>query len=197
MHLFTSKFGRPTGVYLAGASMGGLAAIKLAEQFPSAFTGVLPVCAVAGGTRAQYDYLANVRTVFDVFYPGVLPGNAGDVSATVNTTLQIALPAIAAMTNDPLGAGVLASIQQTPAPFATAAELVESIVTALVGHAGSFREFLPDLHDQPYFDNTATLYTGSLPPATLAYINGTVGRFSASPSALSYMSNNYEPTGRI
>jgi pimeloyl-ACP methyl ester carboxylesterase len=197
MNLFTSKFGRPTGVYVSGASMGGLVAIALAERYPAAFKGVLAACAVAGGTRAQYDYQANVRAVFDVFYPGVLPGNAGNVSANVNTDFEIVLPAIVAMANDPLGAGALASIAQTPVPAASAEELVQSIVTALVAHAASYREFLPELHNQPYFDNTTTLYTGALPPATLAYLNSLIGRFSASPSALNYMAKHYEPTGRI
>lgn len=196
-NLFTSKFGKPTGVYVAGASMGGLIAIELAERYPSAFIGVLPACSVAGGTRAQYDYFANVRAIFDVFYPGVLPGNAGDVSESVDTTLQIVVPALAAMTGDPAGAGLLASVEQTPAPYTTPEELAQSIVTALASHAASFREFLPDLHYQPYFDNTSTVYSGALPPGVIPFLNASISRFSASPSALNYMSKHYEPTGRI
>lgn len=197
VELFTSKFGLPTGVYVAGASMGGLIAIELAERFPTEFIGVLPACAVAGGTRAQYDYLANTRAIFDVFYPGVLPGDAGDVPTSVDATTQIFLPALAAMTADPTGAGVLAAITQTPAPFASALELGQSIATALAGHASSFKDLVPELHGKPYFDNETTVYTGTLPPAVLATISGTVGRFDASQSALNYMAKHYAPTGQI
>jgi len=72
--LFTSKFGKPARVYAAGASMGGLIAIRLIETWPDDFAGVLPACAVAGGLARQVDYSANVRVLFDLFYPGVLPG---------------------------------------------------------------------------------------------------------------------------
>src|SRR5438093_8411509 len=51
--IFTSKFGPPTGVYIAGASLGGLITIKLVEQYPTAFIGALPACAIAGGTKLQ------------------------------------------------------------------------------------------------------------------------------------------------
>ena len=47
--LFTSKFGRPARVYAAGASMGGLIAIRLIETWPDEYAGVLPACAVTGG----------------------------------------------------------------------------------------------------------------------------------------------------
>src|SRR5512144_1412396 len=77
--LFTSKFGKPARVYAAGASMGGLIAIRLIESWPDEFAGVLPACAVAGGLARQVDFMANVRVLFDLFYPGVLPGTAIDV----------------------------------------------------------------------------------------------------------------------
>ena len=47
--IFTSKFGPPTGVYIAGASLGGLITIKLVEQYPSAFIGALPSVHGPGG----------------------------------------------------------------------------------------------------------------------------------------------------
>src|SRR5829696_2616684 len=54
--IFTSKFGAPNRVYLGGASMGGLIAIKLAETYPGAYAGVLAACAAAGGTQQNADY---------------------------------------------------------------------------------------------------------------------------------------------
>jgi pimeloyl-ACP methyl ester carboxylesterase len=195
--IFTSRFGAPGRVYLAGASMGGLIAIKLLEQYPGLFAGAVPACAAAGGTRAQYDYLAHTRALFDVFYPGILPGDAGGVPAGVDITNEIALPALAAMQSDGSGALAIASIDQTPIPFSNAAELFESIVTALVGHARSFSDLVPELHGKPYFDNRDVQYTGALPDTVLATINAAVGRFKASRSALNYMEHFYTPSGDL
>ena len=199
--LFESKFGTPSRVYLGGASMGGLIAIKLLEDHPGTFAGVLPACAAAGGTRAQFDYLANVRALFDVVYPGVLPGNAGAVPTGLNLATAIAAPAAAAILGDPrpvTGAAVIASVDQTPVPFSNGPQLLESIITALTGHAGSFTELAAQLPSSRYFDNAAVVYTSAvLPPSTLTGLNATVGRFEASPSALNYMQHFYEPSGEV
>ena len=194
--IFTSKFGAPSRVYAAGASMGGLIAINLIETYPGKFVGVLPACAVAGGLQRELDYFADVRVLFDLFYPGVLPGSAVDVPPGIDVVSQIIFPAIAAMTAQPAGAVAIASISQTPVPWASNAELLQSIATALVGAAG-YPDVLSLTHGQPFFDNTSTQYTGALPPATLLAINANVQRFSASPSGLNYVRHNYTPTGEL
>ena len=196
--IFTSKFGQPARVYIGGASMGGLIAIKLLEQYPGAFAGALTACPVAGGTKLQYDYFANTRALFDFFYPGTLPGNAGDVPPGTDLTNAVVLPALAAMQSSPAGAFAIASIDQTPAPFSNPAELLESIATALGANAGSYSDLVPELHGKPYFDNRNLQYTsGALPPPLLTAVNAGVGRFDAAPSALNYMEKYYQPTGNL
>jgi pimeloyl-ACP methyl ester carboxylesterase len=197
--MFTSRFGTPARVYLGGASMGGLIAIKLAEQHPGAFAGVLPACAVAGGAQLQFDYLAHTRALFDVFYPGVLPGHAGSVPAGINTTSAIAQPAFAAIQGD-AGAGALtiAGIDQTPIPFSSGPQLAESLITALVGHANSFTDLVSKLPRSAYFDNQDVTYSSAVaPPLLLASINATVGRFAASPAASNYLDHYYQPSGAL
>lgn len=194
--LFTSKFGKPARVYAAGASMGGLIAIRLIETWPDEFAGVLPACAVAGGLGRQYDYVLNVRVLFDLFYPGVLPGSAVDVPPGINVIQDIVNPAVAAMTADPARAFAIASIAQTPVPFASGPELLESIATALGGAAG-YPEILGLTHGHAYFDNTATQYTGALPAPTLAFINANVQRFSGTPAGRNSIEHNYTPTGDL
>jgi pimeloyl-ACP methyl ester carboxylesterase len=194
--LFTSKFGNPARVYVAGASMGGLIAIRLAETWPGQFAGLLPACAVAGGLTRQYDYVLNVRVLFDLFYPGVLPGTAIDVPAGLDAVQDIITPAIAAMTVNPAGAAAIAAIAQTPVPFASGAELLQSIATALVG-AASYPEIVGLTHGQAYFDNTATQYTGALSAAALAFINGNVQRFPGSPAGQKSLEHSYTPTGDL
>ena len=194
--LFTSKFGQPARVYVAGASMGGLIAIRLAETYPNEFAGLLPACAVAGGLTRQYDYVMNVRVLFDVFYPNVLQWSPIDVPSGLNPVQDIIAPAVAAMTSNPSGAGAIAAVAQTPVPFANPAELFESITTALVTSA-SYPQILELTHGRPYFDNSATQYTGALPAETLALINATVQRFSGSPAARHLLAHDYTPTGDL
>src|SRR5688500_15710069 len=152
--LFTSKFGKPARVYAAGASMGGLIAIRVIERWPDQFAGVLPACAVAGGLARQYDYALNVRVLFDLFYPGVLPGTAVDVPAGIASVDDLVIPAIPASTAHPIGAAAIAGIAQTPVPFASGPELLDSRATALAAAAG-YPDILELTHGQPYFDNTA------------------------------------------
>ena len=111
--IFTSKFGQPSRVYVGGASMGGLITIKLIEDYPGAFAGALPSRTVAGGARRQFDYVGNTRALFDFFYPGVLPGTAGEVPPGLDITQAIVLPAVAAMQRDPAAAFTIGSINQT------------------------------------------------------------------------------------
>jgi len=200
--IFTSKFGQPARVYVSGASIGGLIAIELAERYPGAFAGALPTCAVAGGAARQFDYLANVRVLFDLFYPHALPGDAGHVPANINVQQAIVLPATAAMAANPTGAVAIASIAQTPVPFVNAPNqllpsIIQSIVIALGGHALTFEDLIDRTHGHPYFDNRKTVYTGALPQTVLDTINATVQRFDASPSALQYLDRNYEPSGDL
>jgi pimeloyl-ACP methyl ester carboxylesterase len=196
--IFTSKFGQPARVYITGASMGGLIAIKLAETYPGAFVGALPACAVSGGTRRQFDYPANVRALFDFFYPGVLPGSATDVPLGTDITLGIVAPAVAAMTLDSTGAAAIAAIDQTPVPFAAPAELIQSIATALADHALGLPQMLARTHGHPYFDNRGTQYSsGSLSAELVFAINAGIQRFDASSSALAYLEHYYEPSGDL
>ena len=194
--IFTSKFGAPTRVYAAGGSMGGLIAIRLVETYPGEFVGLLPACAVAGGLRPELDYFGNVRVLFDLFYPGVLPGTVVDVPAGIDVMAQIVIPATAAMTANPSGALAIASIVQTPVPFATGQELVQSIVTALIA-AAEYPDVLALTHGQSFFDNSDTEYTGALPAATLLWINANVQRYSASPAGLNYVEQHYTPSGEL
>lgn len=194
--LFASKFGNPARVYIGGASMGGLIAIRLIETWPGDFAGVLPACAAASGSTRHYDYYLNVRVLFDLFYPGVLPGTAVDVPPGIDVIQDIFNPAVAAMTANPAGALAIAAIAQTPVPFASPAELLQSIATAL-GGAASYPDIIALTQGHSYFDNIATQYTGALPPSALAFINANVQRFAGAPDARNLMEHNYTPTGNL
>ena len=196
--IFTSEFGRPTNVYVTGASMGGLIAIKLAETYPHTYAGALAASAVAAGLQGQFDYQANTRALFDFFYPGVLPGSAAYLPPGTDINSGIIAPATAAITGNPIPASFIAAIDQTPIPFASPAEFVQSVVSALAGNAESLAELETLTKGKPYFDNRTTTYSSALLPASLLFaINAGVERFAASPSALQALDHNYQPSGDL
>lgn len=199
IEIFTTYFGPPTRVYITGKSLGGIIAIKLAEQYPTQFAGAMPVCAQAGGSQMQLDYAANVRALFDVFYPGVLPGDAITMDANTNVETQIRAPALAAMLLDMSGALKIAAINQTPVPFLTQGNLRTAIGNMLVNNANeSIFGVNPEFQGRSTFDNRATQYTSAtLPSEVLEYVNENVGRYGAVPSVLNYLEKYYNPTGKL
>jgi pimeloyl-ACP methyl ester carboxylesterase len=60
-------------VYVTGASEGGLIATMLVEKYPETYAGGLALCGPLAGTSYQISYLADVRVLFDYFYPQVFP----------------------------------------------------------------------------------------------------------------------------
>ena len=141
--------------------------------------------------------MGNTRALFDFFYPDVLPGTASEVPPGLDIGQAIVSPAVAVMQNDPAGALAVGLIEQTPIPFASPAELVQSIATALAWHAMSSGDLLDRTHGHTYFDNSQTEYVGALSMTLLAAINDGVERFSVAPSALEYLDQNYEPSGDL
>ena len=196
--LFTSIAGTPRRSFLAGHSMGGLIAVGLAEKYPQQYDGALPMCGVVSGAQKQIDYIANVRTVFDFFYPGVLPGNALDMPIGLNLNTQVIGPAQAAIIANPTGAGAIARIAQTPVPFANSVELVQSILTALAFDARGADDLLDRTHGHsPFWNNSPTYYTGLLPAPVLAAVNAGVRHFDQTPDAAQYLQKYYETTGAL
>jgi pimeloyl-ACP methyl ester carboxylesterase len=60
-------------VYITGASEGGLMATMLLEKYPETYAGGLALCGPLAGVGYQIRYLADVRVLFDYFYPEVFP----------------------------------------------------------------------------------------------------------------------------
>ena len=209
--LFASEFGQPERSFVVGHSLGGLIATSLVERFPGQYDGALPVCAVLGGSRPQIDYIMNVRALFDVFYPGVLRGTAGEIPDGYNLTPDDQNRIIAAVMANPAGLAVIASTAQTPLEFSFGptmqVEMLTSLIYALRYHARGVDNVLPLVNGKLPFDNSATVYAprpgfpALMPPAqlaaALAYANAKVGRWEGAPSAEEYMERQFTPSGRL
>jgi hypothetical protein len=63
---------------LSFSSLGSLITLNLVERYPAHYAGALPVCGILGGGQTTIDYSANIRLLFDFFYPGALPGDVSD-----------------------------------------------------------------------------------------------------------------------
>jgi pimeloyl-ACP methyl ester carboxylesterase len=196
--IFNSRVGRPTRVFLVGTSFGGLVALKLVEERPRDFAGVLTLCGMLGGIKAEIDYASHVRVLFDYFFHDVLPGNLYEMPeiSSLEQLQQIIIgPATDALTANPQAAGALALLVQPPIPLGPATGAF--IVQALVLHALEVHDLLDRTHGQGFFDNTQTVYTADLPPELLADVNAHVERYSAGPAAIRLFQKYYEPTGDL
>ena len=54
---------------------GGIITASVVERYPNIFDGGLAACGPIGDFRRQINYWGDFRTVFDYFFPGVVPGS--------------------------------------------------------------------------------------------------------------------------
>jgi pimeloyl-ACP methyl ester carboxylesterase len=196
--IFTSRVGRPNRAFLVGHSLGAQVVQALAETYPGQYNGALAMCGVLGGTKLQIDYVGNTRALFDFFYPGVLPGNAMEMPANVNYVTQIQLPALNAVMSNPAPVPLIAFANQTRLAGNSSPEIITSLLNALVYHALGVNDLLARTHGHILFDNSTTVYGSPLiPDPFYAPVNQGIGRFTATPDALAWLANNYEPTGDL
>ena len=198
--LFIARFGKPVRTYIMGHSLGGAITQMLAETHPGDYDCALPMCGFVGGSQSEVNYIANVRVLFDVFYPGVLPGTAMSVPNSLvfdGATIGALATAIGA---NPMGAYVISQTQQTGVPIgAHMDELGASVISALGFQIFGTRDVLDRTHGHIPFDNATTVYSSDNPAVApaLQYANAVATRFTATPDAAAYLQKYYEPDGRL
>jgi pimeloyl-ACP methyl ester carboxylesterase len=205
--IFKSQFGNPQRTILVGKSLGGLVVVKIAEQYPSQYDGVLSMCGTIGGGSATIAYLANERAVFDYFFPGALPGDVFHTPSLPFTPPPSPSPAFLSVYGS-LVNGLPPDPDLRTIQFASAAHLQvnasnpfvfvpEVFQAALEGLAFSVRfdqDLLSRTHGGIPYDNTNVVYTGSFDDAAL---NAGIERFSSDPNAVNYVQQHYDPTGQL
>jgi pimeloyl-ACP methyl ester carboxylesterase len=195
--LFITRFGVPTRVYVMGRSLGALITAFLAENFPGDYQGALALCGPLGGGRLETDYIANVRVLFDFFFPGVIPGDVLHVPPMeYSASSPIVKAIVAAIIANPQKAAMLASVDQIELPYRTLGELVLSIVRPLGYNIQGTNDILARTGGQSPFGNLTTWYTG-LGPLYDPVVNAGVGRFAAADSAIRYLNDYYKPRGTL
>jgi pimeloyl-ACP methyl ester carboxylesterase len=196
--LFKDRLGRPRRVFLIGQSLGGLVALALAERRPEDYSGALVLSPISGGSRREIAYNANVRVLFDHFYPGVLPGDLLHLPQDLNLNRDLIGPALAAIQANPNGIAAMSQIHEVPIPFRDPSELVSSIIQALVFHGLELHDLLARTNGQSFFDNSRTVYTSeTLPAPLLADLNNRIARFQIGREAARFLERYYEPSGDL
>lgn len=196
--LLTSQFGKPRRSYLAGHSLGAQISQAMAERYGSQYDGALLMCGVLGGSRAHFNWLGDIRVLFDHFYPGVLAGDVTAWPANLNPYVVIPPAVIGAITANPTGFGAILQIHQTSLAGTNQTELVTSLVTALIWHARGIGDVTDRTQGHLPYENVGRMYTSStLPPAFMALLNTNVMRYDSPPDAQAALRRNYEPSGNV
>src|SRR6266545_5830186 len=161
--------------------MGGLVATLLAERSPGLVDGVLSICAPAGDLQSEINYLADVRVLFDYFFPGFIPGSAVDTPQFVvdqwDTRYKPAV--ISALTKHP--DELIQLVLSSGLPFDPSngqVTAIEGAVIVLWFGVMSGNDMRARLGGNPY-DNTDRKYERSADDARL---NATLPRFRADPT---------------
>lgn len=184
------------GVYLIGASEGGLIVTMLIERRPEIYSGGLAICGPVGGAPLQVKHLGDFRVVFDYFFPDVFPFGAANVPPTAFLDWDtVYVPAIAAaMASNPAATEQLFNVTQAARdPLDPANSAISTAVGNLFYSIWGTSDLIATAGGQP-FNNRFTRYTGSNNDAAL---NAGVERVRSDRAARAYVRKFYQTTGEL
>jgi pimeloyl-ACP methyl ester carboxylesterase len=184
----------PVRSVILGFSEGGLVATLAAERYPAIFDGALAGCGPIGNFRAQLDYIADFRVVFDYLFPGLIPGTALDVPESVRDRWDdVYIPAIVvALAANPASARELIAVTEAPVAGDDLRSIAETTIGLLWYNVFGSADAQQRLGGQP-FDNSTRVYAGSSDDVAL---NAGVARFTANPTALAALAR-FETSGSL
>ena len=208
--------GQPKRSFLLGFSLGGLITLDLAESYPKQYDGMLTMCGMVGGSPLELQYVGDVRTLFDFYYPGVLPGNTISVPDTQPNLGQVVGMVVGAISGNPAGLFAIASTAQTPLAYAPIGDvtnptsvafgsLVQSLATALYYQLVATPSVTALTHGHSPYGNRGVTYTLGTPvipnpvglSLMIAAANAGVTRYDIAPDARNYLNKYYVPTGQL
>jgi len=198
VNIYTMQYGAPQRVFLTGASEGGIITTLLMEQNPTVFTGGLAACGPIGNFPYQINYFGDARVTFEVFFPGLIPGDLFNppqyiIDDWANYYETVVKPVVF----DPLNQSKLNQwVTVAKLPF-DSADYLNSVQTSakdvLRYNVLNSIDASATLGGFPY-DNSARYYRGS---ANDFLLNILVQRFTVDPAALQEMRDNYNTSGQL
>lgn len=182
---FADKYRNPRHAYLVGFSMGGLAALRSAEQYGKSYDGALSLCGVNMPAKTVFqDALLTPLVAFDYFFPGTMGLAAGGL-ADPDSPAMLDTGAIESQLqkNEPIAA-LLSKRLDIPRPGLAGALMLHNLVLReAISRAGGFP-----------VDNRAVAYSGFGDDAAF---NRGVRRYAGDPRAIALIDASAELTGNI
>jgi alpha-beta hydrolase superfamily lysophospholipase len=194
VQIFKQTYGNPRQVYIFSVSLGSIIASQLLETSSAEYDGGLLGCGPLGDFQAELNHLADVRVLFDYFFPSVLPGNLTSTPATVRVNWEtVYVPAIAqAITTDPQRTREflnVANLKELESLEATAADLVNPLFFSVFATEDAINR----MGGLPY-DNRDRRYSGSRNDFKL---NQEVDRFAGDANAFTTAAELYQASGEF
>ena len=192
---FVAEQGAPRETYLVGASEGGAVTALGVERHPEVFSGGLAACGPIGDFRRQINYWGDFRVLFDVYFPGLIPGSAVFVPQEVRDNWETVYePRIKqAFQARPAALDELLKVSRAPFDSAAPETKAETALGLLWYSAFATMDGISTLGGQP-FDNSWRFYAGS---SNDWLLNLRVKRYGADPAAVQEMEANYQTSGRL
>jgi pimeloyl-ACP methyl ester carboxylesterase len=184
-------------VFIIGASEGALIATMLVEKYPETYAGGLALCGPLAGTQYQVAHLADVRAVFDYFFPEVFPFGALDVPddayAQWNGPDGFKVKIAAAVEADPDGIAQVFGVAGVACDTADHDEAANCAQNILAYSVFGTNDLLETAAGWPV-SNVEKEYSGSVDDAAL---NAGIERFDVDPAASTYTNLYYRPSGLL
>ena len=196
VNIFRTQHPTLKRVILIGVSEGGLITTLATEQHPDVFNGGLAACGPIGDFRRHTNYVADFRTVFDYFFPGLIPGSAVSIPepliANWPTYYATTVAPVISAPGSAISVTQLLNVTGVPYDPSVPATIAEGISQELWYNVMATNDAVAKLGGQP-FDNHDRVYAGSLNDTAL---NAGVQRYTGSPAAWAEIDAHYQTAGR-
>jgi alpha-beta hydrolase superfamily lysophospholipase len=184
-------------VYITGASEGALIATMLVEKYPETYAGGLALCGPLAGVGYQIGYMADVRVLFDYFYPDVFPFGTLDVPDDAHAQWDgsdgFKAKIAAAIEDDPDAIAQVFDVAPVACDASAPDEAANCAQDILAYSVFGTNDLLETAGGWPV-SNIEKEYSRSADDAAL---NAGVERFDADPAASAYVGQYYRPSGLL
>jgi pimeloyl-ACP methyl ester carboxylesterase len=198
VNIYTAKKGKPTKVYLIGASEGGIITALSLERHPDVYAGGVAACGPVGNFPFQINFFGDARITFQYFFPDLIPGDPfHPTDELVNDWGTYYDTVVKPFVFDPANRHLLDQwVKVAQLPFDTAdylGSLELSVHDALRYPVVNINDVAETIGGFP-FDNRYRWYFGSDNDLLL---NIFIQRVAADDAALTAMDTDYATTGKL
>lgn len=195
VQIFAAAHAEPAHIYLVGASEGGIVTALAVERHPDIFDGGLAACGPIGDFRRQINYWGDFRTLFDYFFPGVVPGSPIRIPSELIEHWEGVYQGriLEAIQQNKSATRQLLDVAYAPTDWGTADSVEETVLGLMWYNAFATNDGVEKLGGQP-FDNRHRIYLGSSNDWRL---NWRIPRFRADAIAVGEIEAHYQTTGKL